>query len=574
MKASQYTIATLKETPADADIASHQLLIRAGFIRKLASGIYSWLPMGLRVLQKVERIIREEMNASGAQEVLLPVVQPAELWQESGRWGKYDDGLLLKFKDRHDRDFCFGPTHEEVITEIARNELKSYKQLPVNYYQIQTKFRDETRPRFGLMRAREFTMKDAYSFHLTPESLNETYELMYDTYARILQRMSLDFRAVIADSGAIGGDVTKEFQVLADSGEDKIAFSTESDYAANVEMAEAVAPAMSDEAPVDVTEVHTPNCKTIEAVAEFLQLEETSTVKTLIVVGETEPLVALVLRGDHQLNPVKAEKIKGVASPLTFADEADIEAKLGCRPGSIGPVTIGIPVIADRSAAAMANFVCGANRDDYHLTGVNWSRDAAANEVADLREICEGDPSPDGKGIIKFKRGIEVAQVFQLGDTYTKAMNATVLDENGKAQVMYMGCYGVGVTRLVAAVIEQNHDDKGMLWPTIIAPFQVMVIPINAHKSEAVATTAERLYNEFQAAGIEVLIDDRDGVRPGAKFADAELIGIPHRIVVGDRGLDKGVVEYAIRSGADSEDVAVDTIVTQLIDTIKQELDT
>lgn len=574
MKASQYTIATLKETPADADIASHQLLIRAGFIRKLASGIYSWLPMGLRVLQKVEGIIREEMNASGAQEVMMPVVQPAELWQESGRWGKYDDGLLLKFKDRHDRDFCFGPTHEEVITEIARNELKSYKQLPVNYYQIQTKFRDETRPRFGLMRAREFIMKDAYSFHLTPESLNETYELMYDTYARILQRMSLDFRAVIADSGAIGGDVTKEFQVLADSGEDKIAFSTESDYAANVEMAEAVAPAMSDEAPVAVAEVHTPNCKTIEAVADFLKVAATATVKTLIVVGETEPLVALVLRGDHQLNTVKAEKIKGVASPLTFADEADIKAKLGCNPGSIGPAAIGIPVVADRSAAAMANFVCGANRDDYHLTGVNWSRDAVANEVADLREVCEGDPSPDGKGVIKFKRGIEVAQVFQLGDTYTKAMNATVLDENGKAQVMYMGCYGVGVTRLVAAVIEQNHDDKGMLWPTIIAPFQVMVIPINAHKSESVATTAERLYSELQAAGIEVLLDDRDGVRPGAKFADAELIGIPHRIVVGDRGLDKGVVEYAKRTEESSEDIAVDAIVAQLITAIRQELDT
>jgi len=574
MKASQYTIATLKETPADADIASHQLLIRAGFIRKLASGIYSWLPMGLRVLQKVEGIIREEMNASGAQEVMMPVVQPAELWQESGRWGQYDDGLLLKFKDRHDRDFCFGPTHEEVITEIARNELKSHKQLPVNYYQIQTKFRDETRPRFGLMRAREFIMKDAYSFHLTPESLNETYELMFDTYVRILQRMSLDFRPVIADSGAIGGDVTKEFQVLADSGEDKIAFSTESDYAANVEMAEAVAPAMSNDAFVDVAEVHTPNCKAIEAVADLLQLAETATVKTLIVVGESEPLVALVLRGDHQLNTVKAEKLAGVASPLTFADEADIKAKLGCSPGSIGPVAIGIPVIADRSAAAMANFVCGANRDDYHLTGVNWDRDTKADEVADLRDVCEGDASPDGKGVIQFKRGIEVAQIFQLGDKYTKAMNATVLDENGKAQVMYMGCYGVGVTRLVAAVIEQNHDDKGMIWPTIIAPFQVIVIPINAHKSEAVATTAERLYNELQAAGIEVLLDDRDGVRPGAKFADAELIGIPHRVVVGDRGLDNDVVEYAKRSGAGSEDIAVDAIATLLIETIKQELNT
>jgi len=505
---------------------------------------------------------------------MMPVVQPAELWQESGRWGQYDDGLLLKFKDRHDRDFCFGPTHEEVITDIARNELKSHKQLPVNYYQIQTKFRDETRPRFGLMRAREFIMKDAYSFHLTPESLNETYELMFDTYVRILQRMSLDFRPVIADSGAIGGDVTKEFQVLADSGEDQIAFSTESDYAANVEMAEAIAPAMSEETPIAVTEVHTPNCKTIEAVADFLKLAETATVKTLIVVGETEPLVALVLRGDHQLNTLKAEKIKGVASPLTFVDETDIKAKLGCSPGSIGPVAIGIPVIIDRSAAAMANFVCGANRDDYHLTGVNWHRDASATEVADLREVCEGDPSPDGKGVIKFRRGIEVAQIFQLGDKYTKAMNATVLDENGKARVMYMGCYGVGVTRLVAAVIEQYHDDKGMLWPTIIAPFQVMVIPINAHKSEAVATTAERLYDELQAAGIEVLLDDRDGVRPGAKFADAELIGIPHRIVVGDRGLDNGVVEYAKRCGDGSEDIAVDAIVIQLIETIKQELDT
>tara|TARA_R110002072_G_scaffold89232_4_gene199910 strand:- start:32461 stop:34185 length:1725 start_codon:yes stop_codon:yes gene_type:complete len=574
MKASQYTIATLKETPADAEIASHQLLIRGGFIRKLASGIYNWLPMGLRVLQKVEHIIREEMNRSGAQEVMMPVVQPAELWQESGRWAKYDDGLLLKFKDRHDRDFCFGPTHEEVITEIARNELKSHKQLPVNYYQIQTKFRDETRPRFGLMRAREFIMKDAYSFHLTPASLEETYDLMHSTYTRILQRMTLDFRPVQADSGSIGGDVTKEFQVLADSGEDKIAFSTDSDYAANIEMAEAVAPANSTDAHVDKLEVHTPDCKTIEAVAEFLTLTATQTVKTLIVVGDEVPLVALVLRGDHQLNTVKAEKIAGIASPVTFADEADIKVALGCSPGSIGPVAIGIPVIVDRSAAAMANFVCGANRDDYHFTGVNWGRDTQADQIADIRDVCKGDPSPDGKGTIDFKRGIEVGHIFQLGDTYSKSMNATVLDENGKAQVMYMGCYGMGVTRLVAAVIEQYHDDKGMMWPTIIAPFQVIVIPINAHKSEAVAGTADRLYQELSAAGIEVLLDDREGVRPGAKFADAELIGIPHRIVVGDRGLDNGVVEYAARNGDGNEDVALDGIVPRLIETIQQELNT
>lgn len=574
MKASQYTIATLKETPADAEIASHQLLIRAGFIRKLASGIYNWLPMGLRVLRKVENIIREEMDHSGAQEVLMTVVQPAELWQESGRWGKYDDGLLLKFQDRHDRDFCFGPTHEEVITEIARNELKSHKQLPVNYYQIQTKFRDETRPRFGLMRAREFLMKDAYSFHLTPESLETTYNVMHKTYSRILERMTLDFRPVQADSGAIGGDVTREFQVLAESGEDLIAFSTESDYAANIEMAEAVAPEKSTEAQEALGEVHTPNCKTIEAVCDLLKIPATTTVKTLIVVGDEQPLVALVLRGDHQLNDVKAEKLPGVASPLTFADEADIKAALGCGPGSIGPVKIGIPVIADHSAAALANFSCGANRDDYHLTNVNWERDATADQVADLRNVCEGDPSPDGKGVIAFKRGIEVGHIFQLGDTYSKAMNATVLDENGKAQVMYMGCYGMGVSRLVAAAIEQNHDDNGMIWPTVLAPFHVVVIPINGHKSPEVAAAAEEIYSELQAKGIEVLLDDREGVRPGAKFADVELIGIPHRVVVGDRGLKDGMVEYAERRNPGNQDVPKSDVVAMLVDKIQAELNT
>lgn len=574
MKASQYTIATLKETPADAEIASHQLLIRAGFIRKLASGIYNWLPMGLRVLRKVENIIREEMDHSGAQEVLMTVVQPAELWQESGRWGKYDDGLLLKFQDRHDRDFCFGPTHEEVITEIARNELKSHKQLPVNYYQIQTKFRDETRPRFGLMRAREFLMKDAYSFHLTPESLETTYNVMHKTYSRILERMTLDFRPVQADSGAIGGDVTREFQVLAESGEDLIAFSTESDYAANIEMAEAVAPEKSTEAQEALGEVHTPNCKTIEAVCDLLKIPATTTVKTLIVVGDEHPLVALVLRGDHQLNDVKAEKLPGVASPLTFADEADIKAALGCGPGSIGPVKIGIPVIADHSAAALANFICGANRDDYHLTNVNWERDATADQVADLRNVCEGDPSPDGKGVIAFKRGIEVGHIFQLGDTYSKAMNATVLDENGKAQVMYMGCYGMGVSRLVAAAIEQNHDENGMIWPTVLAPFHVVVIPINGHKSPEVAAAAEEIYSELQAKGIEVLLDDREGVRPGAKFADVELIGIPHRVVVGDRGLKDGMVEYAERRNPGNQDVPKSDVVAMLVDKIQAELNT
>ena len=576
MKASKYTIATLKETPADAEIPSHQLLIRAGFIRKLASGIYNWLPMGLRVLQKVENIIREEMNHSGAQEVMMPVVQPGELWEESGRWAKYDDGLLLKFKDRHERDFCLGPTHEEVITEIARNELKSHKQLPVNYYQIQTKFRDETRPRFGLMRAREFLMKDAYSFHLSPKSLEETYDVMHQTYARILERMTLDFRPVQADSGAIGGDVTREFQVLAESGEDKIAFSTESDYAANIEMAEAVAPAKSDAAQEELNEVHTPNSKTIEAVAEYLEVDATTTVKTLIVVGDQEdaPLVALVLRSDHQLNTVKAEKVAGVASPLQFADEADIKAAIGCGVGSIGPVNISIPVIADRSADALVNFVCGANKDDYHFTGANWGRDANATGVADLRDVCEGDPSPDGQGVIAFKRGIEVGHIFQLGDTYSKAMNASVLDENGKAQIMYMGCYGMGVSRLVAAAIEQNHDDNGMIWPTVIAPFHVIVIPINGHKSEAVASTADDIYQKLQAEGIEVLLDDREGVRPGAKFADAELIGIPHRIVVGDRGLENGVVEYAERRNPGNQDIAVDGVVAMIVEKIKAELDT
>ena len=560
MRASKYTIATLKETPADAEIISHQLMIRAGLIRKLASGIYSWLPMGFRVLQKIEHIIREEMNASGAQEVMLPVVQPAELWHESGRWSQYDEGLLLQFRDRHDREFCFGPTHEEVITDLARGELKSHKQLPVNYYQIQTKFRDETRPRFGVLRSREFTMKDAYSFHTDQVSLNETYEEMHDAYSRILTRMDLDFRPVLADSGSIGGSASVEFHVLAESGEDKIAFSSESDYAANVEMAEALAPASEDAGLLDTEELATPGVKTIEDLCKALDVTANRTVKTLIVKGSESNLVALVLRGDHQLNAIKAEKIDGVASPLTMANDAEIKAEIDASTGSIGPQGLSMPIIADRSAAALRNFIAGANKNDFHTRNLNWERDARATAIEDIRDVVEGDPSPDGKGEIMFKRGIEVGHIFQLGDKYSKSMNATVLDASGKAVVMQMGCYGMGVTRLVGAIIEQNHDESGIIWPESIAPFSVIVIPINAHKSEQVRATAESLYAELTDQGVEVLLDDREDVRPGAKFADAELMGIPHRVVIGDRGLDKGVVEYVNRREGNNKDLTLDQV--------------
>jgi|TARA_B110000211_G_scaffold143873_2_gene164235 prolyl-tRNA synthetase len=560
MRASKYTIATLKETPSDAEIISHQLMIRAGLIRKLASGIYSWLPMGFRVLQKVENIIREEMNASGAQEVMLPVVQPAELWRESGRWSQYDEGLLLQFQDRHDREFCFGPTHEEVITDLARGELKSHKQLPVNYYQIQTKFRDETRPRFGVLRSREFTMKDAYSFHIDQASLNETYEEMHEAYSRILTRMELDFRPVLADSGSIGGSASVEFHVLAESGEDKIAFSSESEYAANVEMAEALAPASEDADLLATEELATPGIKTIDDVCKALGVAANRTVKTLIVKGSESNLVALVLRGDHQLNTIKAEKIEGVASPLTMANEAEIKAEIGASIGSIGPQGLSIPIIADRSAAALRNFIAGANKDDFHTGNLNWARDAMATAIEDIRDVVEGDPSPDGKGEIRFKRGIEVGHIFQLGDKYSKSMNATVLDDSGKAVVMQMGCYGMGVTRLVGAIIEQNHDESGIIWPESIAPFSVIIIPINAHKSEQVSATAEALYGELTSHGVEVLLDDREDVRPGAKFADAELMGIPHRVVIGDRGLDNGVVEYVNRREGNNQDLTLDQV--------------
>ncbi|GAA3557566.1 proline--tRNA ligase [Marinobacter xestospongiae] len=563
MRASRYLIATLKETPADAEIISHQLMLRAGLTRKLAAGLYTWLPMGLRVLRKVERIVREEMDRSGAQEVLMPAVQPAELWQESGRWEQYG-GELLRLNDRHGRDFCFGPTHEEVITDLVRNELKSYKELPANFYQIQTKFRDERRPRFGVMRAREFLMKDAYSFHITPESLDETYQVMHRTYCAIFDRLGLDYRPVQADSGSIGGSSSHEFHVLASSGEDDIVFSTGSNYAANIEKAEAVAPTGDRPAPgAEMAEVATPEQRTIDAVAQFLSLAPSQTVKTLIVKaeateeGEDGGLVALVLRGDHTLNEIKAENLPGVASPLTMASDEEIEQAVGCKAGSIGPVKLDLPVIVDRSAAHLADFVCGANREGFHLTGVNWERDLPLPRVEDLRNVEEGDPSPDGQGTLEIRRGIEVGHIFKLGNKYSQAMDSTVLDENGKKAVLEMGCYGIGVSRIVAAAIEQNHDDRGIIWPEAIAPFEVAIVTLNAHKSPAVMEAAETLYDQLRQAGYDVLLDDRNE-RPGVKFADMELTGIPHRFVVSDRGLAAGTLEYKGRRDADKQDLNIE----------------
>ncbi|MFT4918431.1 MAG: prolyl-tRNA synthetase [Zhongshania aliphaticivorans] len=572
MRASQFLIATIKETPADAEVISHQLMLRAGMIRKLATGLYTWLPMGLRVLRKVEAIIRKEMDNSGAMEVLMPVAQPAELWQESGRWEQYG-AELLRFNDRHGRDFCLGPTHEEVITDLIRNEIKSYKQLPATFYQVQTKFRDEIRPRFGVMRSREFIMKDAYSFHNDQESLQATYDVMHAAYSRIFTRLGLDFRPVIADTGSIGGSGSHEFHVLASSGEDDIAFSDTSDYAANVEMAEAIAPAGERPAASQALEkIATPNTHSIDDVSALLKVDAKQVLKTLIVYGEEDEhgkqdLIALVLRGDHQLNEIKAEKIVGVASPLTFASEEDIVATLGCKPGSIGPAGLTIRVIADRSAAHSSDFVCGANEDGFHLTGSNWDRDAAFTETADIRNVVEGDPSPDGQGSLLIKRGIEVGHIFQLGTKYSEALNASVLNENGKDQIMTMGCYGIGVTRVVASAIEQNNDDKGILWPASIAPFEIAIVPLNMQKSERVREQAETLYNTLRGLGYDVLLDDRNE-RPGVKFADMELIGIPHRIVIGDRGLDNGMLEYKNRRAADNEDIAIDDVV----DFIQQQL--
>ena len=564
MRTSQTLISTLKETPADAEVISHRLMLRAGMIKKLASGLYTWMPLGLRVLRKVERIVREEMDAAGAIELLMPVVQPAELWQESGRWAQYGPELL-RIHDRHTREFCLGPTHEEVITDIARNELSSYKQLPLNFYQIQTKFRDEIRPRFGVMRAREFTMKDAYSFHIDQASLEETYWVMHRAYSNVFNRLGLIYRPVKADTGSIGGSHSHEFHVLADSGEDDIAFSNESDFAANVELAEAVAPAFERPAPCQTKmELHTPGVKTIEDLAATHGIDPSQSVKTLIVAGAEEgEWIALVVRGDHRLNEIKAEKLSLIASPLRMAEEQDAIKVCGAGFGSIGPVGLTIPVVVDRAAAVLADFACGANKSDYHLTGVNWERDATATHIADLREVVEGDPSPDGKGTIEIKRGIEVGHIFQLGEKYSQAMNAQVLDANGKAQTLSMGCYGIGISRIVAAAIEQNHDDKGIIWPDAMAPYQIAIVPLNMQKSEAVAQAAETLYAQLTDAGIEVLLDDRNE-RPGIKFADMELIGIPHRVVIGDRSLAEGQLEYKHRSAAESEDIALGDTLTLL----------
>lgn len=552
MRSSQYLLSTVKETPADAEVISHKLMLRAGMIRRVASGMYTYLPTGVRVLRKVEQIVREEMNKAGAIEVLMPMVQPAELWQESGRWDKMD-AELLRFKDRHTRDFVLGPTHEEVITDLVRREITSYKQLPLNLYQIQTKFRDERRPRFGVMRAREFLMKDAYSFHLSQDSLQQTYDAMFQAYCNIFTRLGLDFRPVLADTGAIGGSMSHEFHVLAASGEDAIAFSDASNYAANIEMAEALAPA-GERAPATstLTEVATPNAKTVADVAALLQQPLTQVSKTLIVYAAKaddkapQTLVALVLRGDHELNEIKAEKLAQVASPLVFASEEEIRAATGAGPGSLGPVGLTIPVIVDRSAAHMADFSCGANKDGYHFTGANWDRDISNYSVADLRNIVEGDASPCGNGKLVIKRGIEVGHIFQLGDKYSQALKAGVLNEEGKHQIMTMGCYGVGVSRIVAAAIEQNHDDFGIIWPDAIAPFQIALIPMNMHKSVRIEEATVRLYNELTAAGFDVLFDDRKE-RPGVMFADMELMGIPHSIVIGERNLDNQQVEYKNR---------------------------
>jgi prolyl-tRNA synthetase len=559
MRTTRFLLATLKENPANAEVISHQLMLRAGMVRKLAAGLYTWLPLGLRVLHKVENIVREEMDKSGAQEILMPAVQPAELWQESGRWDEYGPELL-RFTDRHEREFCFGPTHEEIITHLVRHEIRSYKQLPSNFYQIQTKFRDEIRPRFGIMRAREFLMKDAYSFHLNQASLQETYDLMFETYSNIFKRLGLTFRAVLADTGNIGGSGSHEFHVLAESGEDAIAYSTSGEYAANVEMAPALPPTGErSEATTTMTMIPTPDQHTIEEVSQFLKVAPTQCVKTLLVNGENG-LVALVLRGDHTVNAIKAAKLPQIASPLTFAEPAKIREVVGCDIGSIGPVNLGIPILVDHSAAHLADFVCGANKEGQHLTGVNWGRDCPEPEAVDLRNVEVGDPSPDGKGVLDIARGIEVGHIFQLGDKYSKALKATVLSEDSNATVLTMGCYGIGVSRLVAAAIEQNHDKYGIIWPQAIAPFTVAILPMNMHKSQRLRDAAEKIHDALQAAGVEVLFDDRRG-RPGAMFADAELIGIPHRLVIGDRGLDKGEIEYKGRRDKKPQYVPMDNVI-------------
>ncbi len=558
MRLSQYPLFTSRETPADAEIVSHQLMLRAGMIRRLAAGIYTWMPLGLRVLRKVENIVREEMDGIGSAEMLMPGVQPAELWQASGRW----DGMgpeLLRLQDRHQRWFCLGPTHEEVISQIVEQEVRSYKQLPLSFYQIQWKFRDEVRPRFGVMRAREFLMKDAYTFNMDMDSLNESYEAMRGAYQRIFERLGVAFRIVKADSGKIGGNRSEEFHVLAHSGEDLLAVSSDGGYAANVEAAEALPPAEpAPAAGAEMARVETPGDHTIADVSARLGIPAWRCLKTLIVAGADGEPVALVLRGDHELNEIKASKHPRLGDDLTLIDEALIRQRIGCGPGSIGPVGLDIPVIADHAAAVVADFVCGANEDGYHLTGVNWGRDLPMAETADLRLVVEGDPSPDGHGELRFVRGIEVGHIFQLGQKYTDALNVRVLDENGREQIPQMGCYGIGVSRIVAAVIEQCHDDAGIVWPRPVAPFSVVMIPINAHKSARLREAADNLYQELRNAGVEVLYDDR-GLRPGVMFADAELIGIPHRLVLGERGLDAGTIEYKARGDADTKQITWST---------------
>ncbi|MGY4677886.1 proline--tRNA ligase [Pasteurella sp. P03HT] len=565
MRTSQYLFSTLKETPAEASIVSHQLMLRAGMIRPLASGLYTWLPTGLRVLNKVENIIRQEMDKSGALEVKMAVTQPAELWQESGRWEEYGPELL-RFKDRGDRDFVIGPTNEEVITDLVRRELSSYKQLPLNLYHIQTKFRDEVRPRFGVMRSREFVMKDAYSFHTSHECLQHTYDVMYQTYSNIFNRLGLDFRAVQADTGSIGGSASHEFQVLAQSGEDDVVFSTESDFAANIELAEAVALGERGSATEELRLVDTPNAKTIAELVEQFNQPIEKTVKTLVVHATEESghkLVALLVRGDHELNEIKAEKVDIVASPLQFATDEEIRAVVGAGTGSLGPIHLPMPVIADRTVANMDNFSAGANQDGKHYFGINWERDLPVPQIADLRNVVEGDPSPDGKGVLQIKRGIEVGHIFQLGTKYSAAMNATVQGEDGRPQTMIMGCYGIGVTRVIAAAIEQHHDERGIIWPENIAPFKVAIVPMNMHKSESVQQFAEKLYRTLTAQGVEVIFDDRKE-RPGVMFADMELIGVPHMIVIGEKNLEKGEIEYKNRRSGEKEMIAKD----QLLDVL------
>lgn len=567
MRTSQFLLATLKETPADAELVSHQLMLRAGMIRKLGAGIYTWLPLGYRVLKKVEKIVREEMDSIGAQEILMPSIQPAELWHETERWDQYG-AALLKIKDRHENEFCYGPTHEEVITDLARREIHSYKQCPITLYQIQTKFRDEIRPRFGVMRAREFLMKDAYSFHLNQEDLQKTYDEMYTAYSNIFSRLGLTFRAVFADTGEIGGSISQEFQVLASSGEDMIAYSEESDYAANIEMATYLHKEdTSKEAMLAKEIIDTPNTKTIDAICKLLHLSPEKTVKTLIVKGSNTPLVALILRGDHTLNLLKAGKLPQIAKPLTLVDEEDAKKILNCGFGSLGPVNLNIPIIADFSATTVTNFSCGANIEDKHYINVNWKRDATFDATADLRNVEENDPSPDGKGKLHLARGIEVGQIFQLGTKYSDSMNAAVLNEKGEKIPLVMGCYGIGISRTVAAAIEQHYDDKGIVWPESMAPFQIALVPLLAKKSERVRLAAESLYKQLTEAGFEVLLDDRDE-RPGVKFADMELIGIPYRLVISEKGLDKSSIEYKGRQ----DQAAMDIPQTEILRFLQQKI--